>query len=291
MRCPIVRRLNSLMASATIPVSVLIVTKNEERRLRACLSALYAFDEVIVIDSSSTDRTVDIAREYGVQSVEFSWNGAYPKKRGWVLEHVQTRHDWILFLDADELMTPAVQAEIEAIFANGAPENIAGYFVPARYIWLGRALRFGLKNSKLCLFNRRQLEFPVVDDLDAPGMGEIEGHYQPVLKRSCRGAMIGGLRASLLHDACASLDDWEARHERYARWEVYMNAHKAWPDEDQGLRRVMKYIFRALPLRGVFAFLHSYILKLGVLDGAAGFDFARSRYRYYAMIERLGKAR
>lgn len=258
-----------------IPVSVIIAAKNEERALPTCLSALHDFDEIIVVDSNSTDRTIELAGNAGATVLPFQWNGLYPKKRQWCLDHVPTRHDWIFFVDADEVLTPQLVDEIRHL-----PFDCAGYFVRGRYIWRGKTLRHGLKNNKLALFDRKKFEFPVVDDLAIPGMGEMEGHYQPVLRDSCHG-MIGQLRCELDHNA---EPEWLARHLRYAAWERGMNTQNSWPVDPVRWRQILKKTFRKLPARGMIAFLHSYIFKCGVLDGRAGFDFARKRAAYYRMI-------
>ena len=82
-----------------IPISVIVVTKNEERRVARCLDALSDFSEVIIVDSMSDDKTREIAATKGARVVQFTWNGQYPKKRGWCLAHLDTAHDWILWID------------------------------------------------------------------------------------------------------------------------------------------------------------------------------------------------
>lgn len=261
-----------------IPVSVIIVTRNEAERLGRCLEALSDFQEIIVVDSSSNDGTQAIVRKYGARLVDFVWNGRYPKKRQWCLDNLELRHDRIFFVDADEIVTPGLVREI-----RGLDWRRAGYFVRGQYVFESRKLRFGLCNNKLALFDRRLMEFPVINDLDLPGMGEIEGHYQPVLKRGCEDAWIGQVSAPLLHYAYEDEAAWRARHERYAAWERGMNARAAWPQDSRKIKR----IFRSIPGRPAAAFAHSYILKLGVLDGVRGFRFARSRAAYYRMIARI----
>jgi len=265
-----------------IPVSVLITVKNEEKRLVRCLAALSGFDEIVVIDSGSADQTTAIARERGARVEHFSWNGQYPKKRQWCLDNLKLKHDWIFFVDADEEITPELKCEIEVLFSTGVPEA-AGYFVDGLYVMDCDVLKHGLRNSKLVLFDRRAIAFPVVDDLDVPGMGEMEGHYQPVLKS---GGKIGRLSHAMLHHAYEGTGTWEARHERYAAWERGMNAKNAWPRDPVLWRQILKQVFRAMPGRAYVAFLHAYILKAGFRDGRLGFDLARDRWRYYRLIGR-----
>ena len=265
----------------TIPVSVIVVTKNEEKTIERCLAALAGFDEIIIVDSGSTDRTQELAIIDGAQVVEFSWNGQYPKKRQWCLDNLSLKYDWVFFVDADEVVTPELMAEIAALDFTAA-----GYFVKGRYVMEGRVLRHGLVNNKLALIDRCRMEFPVVDDLDLPGMGEIEGHYQPVLKAGFADARIGQLRAALLHYAYESRAAWQGRHARYAQWERGMNARAGWPEDPVAWRRILKRVFRTLPGRGEVAFMHCFIVKRGFLDGREGLRFAADRFAYYRMIGR-----
>lgn len=262
-----------------IPVSVLVCVKNEERRLAACLAALKEFDDVIVVDSHSTDRTIDIARSCSVRIAQFLWNGRYPKKYQWSLDHVETKYQRILFVDADEIVTPDLAREILML-----DWTCDGYFIKGQPVWKARALRHGLWNNKLALLDKTKFRFPVVDDLDIPGGNELEGHYQPVAANQAR---IGQLRAAMLHD-CA--DGWEGRHHHYAQWEAGMMAKGAFPADPVPRREAIKKIFRAMPFRGPAVFMYGYGLRRGFLDGPAGFDYARAKARYYAAISSARKS-
>jgi glycosyltransferase involved in cell wall biosynthesis len=265
--------------SVKIPVSVVVVTKNEAGRIARCVSALRFFDDIWVLDSGSADETQAIAHAAGARVHGFKWNGAYPKKRQWALERLELAYDRVFFVDADEIVTPGLVSEIAAL-----DWACAGYFVPGQYVFAGKVLLHGLRNSKLCLFDRTKMAFPVVDDLGLEGMGEIEGHYQPVLKAGCEGLAIGRLGEALIHEACDDMEAWEERHWRYACWEAGMSARNAWPRDPDPAREWMKRWFRASPLRPLIAFLHSYVLKGGFLDGRAGYGFAKTRARYYRMV-------
>ncbi|MCB9963525.1 MAG: glycosyltransferase family 2 protein [Rhodospirillales bacterium] len=272
--------------SSMIPVSVIIVTKNAAATLPDCLQALTGFSERLVVDSASADRTCQIATDHGAQLVSYFWNGKYPKKRQWCLETLALKHDWVLFIDADEIMTPKLEKEITALFTPNSPSAadplIAGYFIPGRYVWNGQYLKYGLCNRKIALLHRRRMIFPEIDDLDCPGMGEIEGHYQPVPKSP--DGKISALSASLHHHANHSPAAWLERHRRYAAWECCINRKNIWPDDPLPWRRRIKKFLRQSPLRPELVFIHSYFLKGGFLDGVAGFEFARSRWQYYQMI-------
>lgn len=262
-----------------INISVLVTTLNEAENLPRCLATLKDFDEIIVIDSGSTDGTINIAKSFGVGVEDFNWNGDYPKKRQWCLDNLEIKNDFIFFIDGDEEVTPALIEEIKALDLKAS-----GYFVKGQYLWNDQKLKYGLQNNKLVLFNRHKIEFPVIDDLDINGMGEMEGHYQPVLKEEYAGDPIKQVRAPLLHYAYEDEDKWNTRHDRYAMWEAQMIKRNAYPVDPNKTREVLKRFFRRVPLRGVIAFCHCYILKLGFLDGAAGYEFARSRLHYYQAV-------
>lgn len=265
-------------------ISVIVLTKNEEKRIARCLKPLSTeFSDIRVVDSASDDDTVRIAKGFGAQVSDFHWNGKYPKKYQWSLEYLDGLNDWVLFVDADEIVTPELIAELDGLSLQGA-----GYYIPSRYSVDGQVLRYGLVNKKLCLLNRHKMIFPVVNDLDiAGGVGEIEGHYQPVRRNYFRQEKIGGLRSFMIHEALEDERTWVRKHERYAHWEAEMDRRAAWPHDPSMVRHVMKSVFKALPWRSGIAFLHSYIWRLGVLDGKAGFKLAKSRYLYYRRITQI----
>lgn len=262
-----------------IPVSALVCIKNEADRIARCLDALKDFDDVIVVDSHSTDGTLDIVRDYNVRIVPFTWDGRYPKKYQWSADHAGAKYDRILFVDADEIITPALRDEIAA--CDWAHD---GYFIKGQPVWRGKPLKHGQWNNKLALLDRRKFLFPAIDDLDIPGGNEIEGHYQPI---ALNNATIGQLNAPMLHD-CGQ--GWDGRHDKYARWEAGMMARNAFPRDPVPRREVMKRVFRSMPFRGTFVFLYGYLARLGVLDGMRGFDYALARGRYYAAIARARRS-
>lgn len=273
----------------TLPITALIVTKNESQRIVNIIESLQGLvAEIWVIDSNSADATQDLARKAGVHVISFEWNGQYPKKRQYILDHYaqDIPTSWLLWIDADELMTPQLATELAAINWQTAPQ--AGFFIRGRYIFEGQPLKHGLQNNKIALMHKDRMAFPPVDDLDIPAMGEIEGHYQPIKTPSHQHRAIGQMRAPLLHDACADMDAWHARHARYALWEVEMDRRQAWPQEDHKARAIIKACFRRAPrwLKALIAFAHSYILKRGFLDGGRGYRFARLRAAYYAAAPR-----
>lgn len=111
---------------AKIAATVIVPVRNEERNLARCLSKLGDFAHVLVVDSGSTDATPEIARAHGAELVDFSWNGRFPKKRNWVLTTVALPTDWVLFLDADEIVSDAFCSEVKAAIARS---DVAGYWI------------------------------------------------------------------------------------------------------------------------------------------------------------------
>ncbi|MCK5374078.1 MAG: glycosyltransferase family 2 protein [Alphaproteobacteria bacterium] len=265
-----------------LPITVLVITKNEEQKLARCLESVSDFSEVIVIDSQSTDLTKKIAKKYNAKVVDFVWNNSYPKKRQWCIDTQNIGHDWILWLDADEVVTAEFIGEISVMSNNSLP--FCGYFVKGQYVWNKTVLKHGLQNNKLVVYNKSMIAFPVVDDLDVGGMGEIEGHFQPIRKEGYEDKRIGQINSPILHYAYEDEMAWKTRHEGYAHWEACMILRDAYPKDPVFWREALKKITRKSGLKPMLIFIYSYIVKLGFLDGKAGLAFALSRKTYCDMV-------
>ena len=193
------------------------MTKNEADNIGPCLDALADFDQVFVVDSASSDATCDIARDHGAEIVEFTWNGGYPKKKQWCLDHLPFKHRHVLYLDADERMRPELAREISSAVTR---DDRSGWFVGLDYVWMGRVLRHGAVVYKLVLFDRHRGRFLEWDDLDATRMWEVEGHYQPTID-----GPTAILSSRLLHDDHDQLYDWFERHNKYSDWEAVVRVN------------------------------------------------------------------
>ncbi|ARP87428.1 glycosyltransferase family 2 protein [Bordetella genomosp. 9] len=264
-----------------IPVSVIVMTKNEERNIEKCLRALADFDEVFVVDSASTDRTVEMASRLGARVVPFQWNGRYPKKKQWCLENLPFSHDVVLYVDADEVMTPELAREIGDClprFSQGA----GGAFVGFDYVFCGRRLNHGHRVYKLVLLARDRARFLDYNDLDVANMWEVEGHYQPQVD-----GQLFLLRNRMAHHDHDGLYHYFDKHNRYSDWEASLRVKGLLNDPREaniGLRGAMKRMFNAMPFKAPAAFLHCYVLRLGFLDGKVGLDYAVARAMYYWQI-------
>ena len=147
-----------------VPLSLFVPCKNEEANLVRCLQSVPWVDEVFVVDSQSTDRTVSIAEEHGAKVVQFEYKGGWPKKKNWALEKLPFSHEWVLILDADECLPPEAEEEVRKIITN-PDEKHAGYWINRRYFFLGQPL-------KTCLLS--QLEPSAV----SAQTGEVRKNYR-----------------------------------------------------------------------------------------------------------------
>lgn len=261
-----------------IPVSVLIQTKNEEKGIVACLAGLKDFDEVIVVDSNSTDRTAELAKEAGATVINFTWDGRFPQKKQWMLTEVDTRNEWQLIMDADECPTPELAAELRAIAENPAEARVA-FEVPVAYHFAGADLKHGHRVVKRTFLRRGMNSYPNIDLLDFPGMGELEAHYQPEAF-----GPVGRTTGKLVHDDVDPVRTWFDRHNLYSDWEASIRIH---PETRAGVRKSKSdqgRRFDTLPLKPLVFFLYSYVLRRGFLDGRAGFDYALGLSMYYWQI-------
>ncbi|MGF7046299.1 glycosyltransferase involved in cell wall biosynthesis [Paenibacillus sp. DS2015] len=267
--------------SRKIPVSVVIMTKNEENNIRKCIHSVQDFSEIYVVDSNSTDQTLEIAHSLGAKVVNFTWDGKYPKKKQWALEQLPFQNDYVFYVDADEEVTPKLNAEIRNIFE--AKDTAAGYFVGYDYVFMDKVLKHGHQVYKLVIFDRKRGKFLDYDDLDANNMWEVEGHYQPQID-----GKVAIFKEKMVHNDHDSIFDYFARHNRYSDWEAHVRLNGALsnPQESQPLHRVIqKKLFNAMPFKWVIAFFHSFVLKFGFLDGSSGFHFAVARAMYYWQVE------
>ncbi|MDX3905550.1 MAG: glycosyltransferase family 2 protein [Pigmentiphaga sp.] len=264
-----------------IPVSVVVMTKNEARNIVKCLASLQRFSEVFVVDSESTDDTRDLALDQGARVVPFKWNGKYPKKKQWCLDNLPFSHRIVLYVDADEEMTPELAEEIRTTLPR-FNDGHAGAFAAFDYVFCGKTLRHGHRVYKLVLLDRERARFLDYDDLDVANMWEVEGHYQPHVE-----GPTFVLSNRMIHADHDSLYHYFDKHNRYSDWEANLRLKGLLNDPREaniGGRAASKKLFQNMPFKGVAAFLHSYVLRRGFLDGKAGFDYAVARGLYYWQI-------
>lgn len=241
-------------------ISVIIITKNAERTLPRCLESVAWADEIVVVDSGSTDRTLDICRELGAQVHQTpDWPGYGPQKNR-ALD--LACGDWVLALDADEWVAPGLRAEIDLTLA--APGNKAAFAIPRRSSFCGRLMRHSgwWPDYVVRLFRR-----------DAARFSEDNTHERLIIN-----GPTGKLKQPLMHEAITSLDQMLDKMNVYSTNTALMLHRRG--------RRAS--LFTAL-LHGGWAFMRTYFLRLGFLDGREGFMLAvanaeGSYYRYLKLM-------
>lgn len=266
--------------SERCPISVFIPAKNERANLPACLESCRFADEVIVVDSGSTDGTREIAAQFGAKVVDFVWNGQFPKKKNWALAEVPWRHEWVFILDADERITPTLAAELAEIAARPAGAALDGYYVN-RCFWFidGWLWHCGYYPSWNLRFFRHRLgryeQFAGVSDTNS---GDNEVHEHVILQ-----GQAGHLRGEMEHHAFPTIDVWIEKHNRYSNWEARLlasapgsaTAVNAPIDAALARKRRLRHLASHLPFRPTLRFLYHYVWRRGFLDGYRGYIFCR----------------
>ena len=264
-------------------LSVLIPALNEHRNIADCLRSVRWADEVVVVDSGSTDGTCELARSEGARVVNFKWNGQLPKKKNWALEFVEWKHEWVLILDADERITPELAHEIKGVITKHGAD---GYFINRRFMFLGKWLRhcgyYPSWNLRLFRHAKGRYENLCLSDT---GSGDNEIHEHLLLTGST-----AFLRHEMLHFAYPDLYTWFEKHNRYSNWEAEIQARPQPVRQLSGQigivlarRRRLKNWSRQLPFRPGLRFLYSYVLRFGFLDGYQGYIFCRLLATYEMM--------
>jgi glycosyltransferase involved in cell wall biosynthesis len=257
--------------SIQLPVSVIVPVRNEARNLPRCLESLRGVGEVYVIDSSSTDETADIAYLYGAQIVQFQYGGGWPKKRQWAMDTLSLAFDWILLLDADEVLTPELMTEMKQAIQN---PMVDGYYVALQMHFLGRVLRHsGASFYKLSLFRRDKGHFECrLEDQDT-SMCDVEVHEHVVVA-----GRTAKLTRALRHNNVESLSRYIQKHDEYSNWEARLWREGKIDEElppsltgTQAQRRrwLRKKLF-LLPGSPALFFLYKYVFRMGFLDGVPG---------------------
>jgi glycosyltransferase involved in cell wall biosynthesis len=257
------------------PISVLIPALNEAANLPACIASVGFCDEIVVVDSGSTDASCALARDAGATVVDFHWNGQFPKKKNWALERFPWRNEWVLILDADERITPALAAELKAAVASPAFD---GYYLNRRFYfldgWLNHCGYFPSWNLRF--FRHRLGRYETPDGQAQTDSGDNEVHEHILL-----GGRTGYLSAPMEHYAFPSIAVWVEKHNRYSNWEARANlvhsgaGHKGAIEPGLSRKRRLKSIARSLPFRPTLRFLYHFVWRAGILDGYRGYIFCR----------------
>ena len=228
------------LAPSRIRLSGIVITKNEAHNLHACLESLSFCDEIVVVDSGSTDGTQEIARHHGARLIERDWPGYGPQKE---FARREARGEWVLSLDADERVTPALREEILAALASPAFD---AYEMPRLSTFLGRPMRHSGWWPDYCLRLFRK---------DVGSFPDVLVHES--VKTS---AAVGRFAGHIDHHTVQSLDDLFRKSDQYSTLGAQMV-----------LKRGRRVRITTPVLRSMATFLKMYVLKRGFLDGPEGF--------------------
>jgi glycosyltransferase involved in cell wall biosynthesis len=261
--------------------SIYILTYNEEVDIAECIESALLSDDIIVVDSCSTDRTVEIAARYPVQVVQHKFE-SHGKQRTWMLESVPSQYEWAYILEADERMTPALFEEcLEAIRS----QDFIGYYVAERVIFMGSWIRYSTQYPRyqLRLFKKGKVWF---DDY---------GHTE---REVCDGP-VSFLKQTYPHYTCSKgLSRWLEKHNRYSTDEALETIRQRqqgkvnwrallWGRSEVERRRSLKDLSQRLPFRPLLRWIYMYFFLGGILDGKAGFAWCtlQAFYEYLILLK------
>ena len=272
-----------------VPVSLLIPCKNEENNIARCIQSVQWVDEIFVVDSESSDKTIEIAESLGAKVVQFKYEGGWPKKKNWALENLPFTNEWVLILDADECLPPNAQNEIEEIVSN-THEKHSGYWINRRYFFLGKPLKHAyFPNWNLRLFKHKLGRYEKITDLST-NSGDHEIHEHVVVQGSS-----GKLNSIMDHHAFPTIESFVEKHNRYSNWEAVVESSTT--DDESSLqhdgvrgKRKLRRIFRKLPFRPTLRFLYVFLWQRGILDGWRGYVFSRLHAQYEYLSAAKAKA-
>lgn len=259
-------------------VSILILTRDEENNLPGCLASVGWSDDVVVLDSFSTDRTRDIAERAGARVIQRVFDD-WSSHQNWALESIHFKYRWVFYLDADERMTPDLAGEIRSIAADPLRTEVA-FYCGRRNIFLGRWIKHAYPPAHLMRYFQ-------------PAHVRFERLVNPV---PVIAGPHGYLRGQFLHDSFSKgMEEWKQKHERYAVLEaieglkILSGEALAWRDMISGdpaiRRKALKRLSFHLPLRGALKFMYLYFLSGGFLDGGPGLQYCLLQAGYEHRIE------
>jgi glycosyltransferase involved in cell wall biosynthesis len=252
----------------SVPVSVVVLTLNEEPNIRRCLTSVAWADQVIVVDSGSADRTVPLARAAGAEVVDQPWLG-FSAQREYALRLPLLRHDWVYFVDADEWVSPQLAAEIAVRLAD---PQYAGFAHRLRLVFMSTWIRH-------CGWYPGSWVVRLVDRRYTKYDGSLVG------ERACVDGRVRRLDHDIVDEDLKGLAAWLRKHVRYAELvserrgstaslRERLQALRHTSSSRPIVRNVLKeLIFPSIPAKPAALFLYMYIARLGFLDGLAGFRF------------------
>ena len=254
-----------------------MLTLNEESNIAACLESVAGFEDVVVLDSLSTDSTREIAQRLGARVVERKFDN-WASHQNWAMEHIEFRSPWVFYLDADERMTPELRAELLSIASDPTRKEVA-YYCGRRNFFMGKWIRHAMPPGMIMRYFR-------------PDRIRFERLVNPV-------PVIDGPHGYLHHffdhyNFSKGLTEWFDKHNKYSLLEAMeglklragcgVGFRGLWSADRFTRRRALKELSFRVPMRPVMKFIWMYFLKGGFLDGNAGYTYCRLQAMYEYMI-------
>jgi len=250
-----------------VSLSVIILAYNEEKNIEECLKSVYNWaDEVFVVDSFSTDRTLGIAKKYTDKIYQNKFEG-YSKQRNWALDNLPLSNDWIFFLDSDERPSKELKKEIREVLIEVPKEDIEGFYIKRSFFFMGKWIRHGgyYPIWLLRLFKHKKVR---CQERGVDEHFEVEGKTLQ-------------LRHDIIHEDQRGITFWIDRHNKYATLEAneqiksIEHLRKLANSQFEKKRLLKRLIWRHLPtvIRPFLYFFYRYVFRLGFLDGKAGFVY------------------
>ena len=261
--------------------SIFILTYNEELDIAPCIESASLSDDIVVVDSYSSDRTVEIANQYNVRVVQHAFE-SHGKQRTWMIQEVPTKYDWAYILEADERMTPALFSE--CLQATESPEYI-GYYVAERVMFMGTWIRHCTQYPRyqMRLFRKDKVWFT------------DRGHTE----REVYDGEVSFIQETYPHYTCSKgFSRWIDKHNRYSTDEAKETIRQIdqgkvnwytllWGKTEVERRYALKELSQRLPFRPLIRFLYMYFVLGGILDGKGGFAWCalQAFYEYLILLK------
>lgn len=265
-----------------LDLTISIPVKNDAYALDKCLNAIgNDFAKVVVVlDSGSSDDTNKIISNHSAELINFIWNGEYPKKRNWFLINHKPKTKWVLFLDADEIITQEFKVTLRKTLEN-IHNNLVGYWLTYSINFMGKPMKGGYPLHKLALFKVGSGLYEKIDENYWSNL-DMEIHEHPILNGE-----IGVIKTKIDHFDYRSIHHYINKHNEYAKWEAhrylkeisnlnYLNSF-TW-------KQKFKYNLIQTPFLGIIYFFGAYIIMGGFLDGIRGFIMAVFKMSYFFQV-------
>ena len=261
-------------------ITIAIPIKNEAKLLQGCLDAIGNdfVEKIIILDSGSTDGSLEIAKNNNVEVLDFKWNGQFPKKRNWFLQNYIPATKYVLFLDADEYLSESFKAEVRSKIED---ESISGFWLSYTRYFLGKKLKGGYPLRKLALFKVGAGEYERIEENNWSTL-DMEIHEHPVIIGA-----IGVIKSEIDHLDFRGISHYVIKHNEYASWEaerIIKTASDSSVKNSWTWKQKIKYKLLLSPFVGPVYFLGNYFLLGGIRDGARGLAFSILKASYFTQV-------